>query len=189
MPKIQWPPWQLLLSTSCNWNHWSIYRWSKPTALFWDAWLRNLLICQVILGRNRFRECGSLGHLSFWDPMPHDRCDLFIHLSENHRTESMPLLLMCSLVPPQKSIFCSADFGSTTVSYLQQTLKPFLHSSQEQIAMRFFLEFTALSCGSEVFFNNFLWWQCLKDSICFLPFQVAVLPDFKKLYSQILQKN
>ena len=38
----------------------------------------------------------------------------------------------------------------TTALDLQQKLKPFVHSSQEQIAMRSFLEFIALSCGSDV---------------------------------------
>jgi len=36
------------------------------------------------------------------------RCDLFGRLSE--KRESVPLVFV---VPPQKSIFCCADFGST----------------------------------------------------------------------------
>jgi len=40
---------------------------------------------------------------------------------------------------PQKYIFCGADFGSTIALDLQQKLKPFLHPSQKQIAMRSFL--------------------------------------------------
>jgi len=36
------------------------------------------------------------------------RCDLFVRLSE--KSDNMPLL---RAVPPQKSIFCGADFGST----------------------------------------------------------------------------
>jgi len=43
-----------------------------------------------------------------------------------------------SALPPLKYIFC-ADFGSTIDLDLQQKLKPFLHSSQEQIAMASFL--------------------------------------------------
>jgi len=43
-------------------------------------------------------------------------------------------------VPPQKSIFCGADFRSAIASDLQQKLKHFLHSSQQQMAMRSFLE-------------------------------------------------
>jgi len=62
------------------------------------------------------------------------RCDLFGCLSE--KRERMPLLCVA---PPQKSIFCWADFGSTFVLNVQQKLKPFLHSSQEQTALRSFL--------------------------------------------------
>ena len=62
------------------------------------------------------------------------RRDLFGHLSE--KRESMALL--CS-GPPQRSIFCGADFGSTTALDLQQKLKPFLHSSLEQLVMLSFL--------------------------------------------------
>jgi len=48
----------------------------------------------------------------------------------------MPLLCV---VPFQKFIFCDGDFGSTIALDLQQKLKPFLHSSQDRTAMRFFL--------------------------------------------------
>jgi len=48
----------------------------------------------------------------------------------------MPLLCV---VPPQRSIFCGSDFGSTSALDLQQKLKPFLHSSLGQMAMRSFL--------------------------------------------------
>jgi len=49
---------------------------------------------------------------------------------------SMPLLCVGS---PQKSTFCCADFGSAIALDLQQKLKPFLHSSKKQMALRFFL--------------------------------------------------
>jgi len=42
-------------------------------------------------------------------------------------------------MPPQKSIFYGADFGSTIAFDLQQKFKPFLHSSEQQMAMRLFL--------------------------------------------------
>jgi len=42
-------------------------------------------------------------------------------------------------VPPQKSTFFGADFSSAIASHLQQKSKPFLHSSQEQMAMQSFL--------------------------------------------------
>ena len=48
-------------------------------------------------GRDGFRECGALGHLSFGGPK---QCDLFGCLSE--KRERMPLLCVA---PPQKSIF------------------------------------------------------------------------------------
>jgi len=48
----------------------------------------------------------------------------------------MPLL---RVVPPQKYISCGANFGSTIALGLQLKLKPFLHSSQEQIAMQSFI--------------------------------------------------
>jgi len=41
--------------------------------------------------------------------------------------------LLC--VVPLKSLFCGADFGSTIALDLQQQLKPFLHFSQEQMAI------------------------------------------------------
>jgi len=41
---------------------------------------------------------------------------------------------------PSKIYLFGADFGSTVALDLQQNLKPFLHSSQDQIAMRSFLE-------------------------------------------------
>jgi len=44
----------------------------------------------------------------------------------------MPLLCVG---PPQKFIFCGADFGSTTALDLQQKLKAFLHSSLEQMTI------------------------------------------------------
>jgi len=42
--------------------------------------------------------------------------------------------------PPQKSIFCGADFGFTISLDLRQKFKPFLHSSQKQMVLRSFLE-------------------------------------------------
>jgi len=43
------------------------------------------------------------------------------------------------VMPPQKSIFCGSDFGSNFALDLQQILKPFLHSSKEQLALQSFL--------------------------------------------------
>jgi len=40
---------------------------------------------------------------------------------------------------PQNFFFCGADFGSTIALNLQQKVKPLLHSSQQQMAMRSFL--------------------------------------------------
>jgi len=45
----------------------------------------------------------------------------------------MVILDLLCVVSPQKYIFCCADFGSTTALDLQQNLKPFLHSSTEQM--------------------------------------------------------
>jgi len=59
------------------------------------------------------------------------RCDLFGRLSE--KRERMPLLCVA---PPQKSIFCCADFGSKFALNVHQKLNPFLNSSQEQTALR-----------------------------------------------------
>jgi len=42
---------------------------------------------------------------------------------------------------PQKYIFCSANFGSTIAIVPQQKLKPFLYSSQEQMATQSLLGF------------------------------------------------
>jgi len=41
-------------------------------------------------------------------------------------------------MPLQKYIFCGADFGSTIALDLQQKLKLYLHSCQEQMAMQSF---------------------------------------------------
>ena len=57
---------------------------------------------------------------------------------------------------PQTSIFCCTDFGSALVLDVQQKLKPFLHSTKEQMAL-LSLEFIALSCSSEVLFVKFPW--------------------------------
>jgi len=85
----------------------------------------------MIPARDGFRERGALGHLSFGAP---SRCDLFGRLSE--KRESMTLLC---IAPPQKYIFCCGNFGSTFALNVQQKLKPFQHSSQEQTALRSFL--------------------------------------------------
>jgi len=87
-----------------------------------------IISSSITVVRDGFRECGALGNLSFGAP---SRCDLFGRLFE--KREHMPLLCV---VPPQKCIFCCADFGSTFALNVQQKLKPFLHSSQEQSALR-----------------------------------------------------
>jgi len=43
------------------------------------------------------------------------------------------------LLPPQNFILCGAYFGSTIALNLQQKLERLLHSSQQQMSMRFFL--------------------------------------------------
>jgi len=55
----------------------------------------------------------------------------------------------------QTSIFCCANFGSTFALDVQQKLKPFLHSTKEQMALLSFLGILALSCSSEVLFVTF----------------------------------
>jgi len=84
----------------------------------------------LLIYRDAFRERGALGRLSFWGPMQVLSVWLFVW-----KRESMPVLCV---VPPQQSIFCGADFGSTIAVDLQQKLKTFLHS-YEQIAIRSFL--------------------------------------------------
>jgi len=61
----------------------------------------------------------------------------------------MPLLCVVSL---RNSIFYGTDFGSAIALDLQQKLKRSLHSSQEQMPMRFFLGI----CSSFVYFRNSL---------------------------------
>ena len=48
------------------------------------------------------------------------------------------MLLLC-VVPSQNFIFCCADFGSAIALDLHQKLKPFPHSSKEQMVLRSFL--------------------------------------------------
>jgi len=61
------------------------------------------------------------------------------------------MTLLC-VVPFQKYSFCGGDFGSTTALDLQEKLKPFLYSSQDQIAMRLFLGIHS----SFMYFRNYL---------------------------------
>jgi len=68
----------------------------------------------------------------------------------SEKRERMPLLCV---VPAQKSIFCGTGFGSTIALDLQDKSKTFLHSSEEQMAMRSVFEFIALLCNSEVKFR------------------------------------
>jgi len=74
---------------------------------------------------------GALCHFIF---SAQRRCDLYGRLSE--KLESLPLL--CG-VAPQHFFFCCTDFGCTIAFDLQEKLKPFLHFSQEQMEMQFFL--------------------------------------------------
>jgi len=74
---------------------------------------------------------------------------------------------------PQKSVFCGASNSTIACLDLQQKLKPFLHSSQEQMEMRIVLEFIALFCSSEVLFVKFPWflffqfWKTAKWNLAF----------------------
>jgi len=52
----------------------------------------------------------------------------------SEKRENVPLLCV---VPPQKSIFCGSDFGSTIALDLKQKLKPLLHS-KKQMALQSF---------------------------------------------------
>jgi len=112
-----------------------------------------------VVFREGFRKRGALGFLFFGVPSWHD---LFGRLSE--KRESMPFVCV---VPPQKSIFCCADYGSTIAVDLQQTLKPFLHSSKKQRHCDLFLEFIALSCSSEVLFGKFPWFLAFSVGLFF----------------------
>ena len=62
------------------------------------------------------------------------------------------------VVPPQKSIFRCADFGSAMALDLQQKLKAFLHSSKKQMALQSFLgihSFRVVQKFSSLNFRNF----------------------------------
>jgi len=76
------------------------------------------------------------------------RCGVFGHLSE--KRESMPLLCV---VPPQKSVFCCADFGSTIALGFQQ--KPSYILLKNKWYSDLFLELIALSSNSEVLFVKY----------------------------------
>jgi len=79
-------------------------------------------------------DLGSAGPQAILVLVAPSRCDLFGRLFENR--ESMPRLCVVS---PKKSIFCCTDIGFTCALDIQQKLKPFLHSSKEQMALRSFL--------------------------------------------------
>jgi len=92
---------------------------------------RRQFLIYSVLPRDGCRERRALGHLSFGGP---SRCDLFGRLSE--KRERMPHLCVAT---PQKYIFFCDNFGFTFALNVQQKLKPFLHSAQEQTALRSFL--------------------------------------------------
>ena len=48
MPKISWPPKQLPLTTSGNWDHWCVRQVHCP--IFWVVLQRNLLMCLATPG-------------------------------------------------------------------------------------------------------------------------------------------
>jgi len=81
--------------------------------------------------RDGFKESGTPGRLSFWSPTQVWPIWPFV-LS----VKVCPCYVRCLL---KKSIFCCADFGSAIALDLQQKLKPFLHFSKEQMALRSFL--------------------------------------------------
>jgi len=120
----------------------------------------------ALLCRDGFRERGALDHLSFWGPAQVWPISPFVWKAWTYAP------LACSA--PSKYIFCGADFGSTIALDLQQKLKPFLHSSKEQMALGFFLEFIALSCSSEVLFVKFP---------RFLAFLVGLFLGYKDFYA------
>ena len=73
----------------------------------------------------------ALGHRSFGGPK-----QVWPVSPLSEKRESMPLLCV---VPPQKSSFCCAGFGSAIAFDVQQKVQPFLLSSKEQMALRSFL--------------------------------------------------
>jgi len=81
--------------------------------------------------RDGFREHGSLDHLSFWGPTQVWPIWPFVWKAWKYAP------LVCSAL--SKSIFCGVDFRSTIALDLQQKLKPFPHSSKEQMALGSFL--------------------------------------------------
>jgi len=78
-----------------------------------------------------FEERWALGHLSFWGPTQVWPIWPFVW-------KAWKYALLC-VVPPQKSIFCCAGFGSTIAFDLQQKFNFFLHSSKKQMALQSFL--------------------------------------------------
>jgi len=59
------------------------------------------------------------------------------------------------VVPHQNFSFCDVDCGSTIALDLQQKLNRFLHSSQQQIAIRFLLGIYSFFRGVEKFSVKF----------------------------------
>ena len=97
--------------------------------------------------RDGFRERWALGHLSFWGLTQVWPIWPFVWKAWKYAP------LMCSVPSKIYLLLCRLWFHN----YLRSSteIKPFLHSSKEQTALRFFLEFIARSCSSEVLFVQF----------------------------------
>jgi len=103
-----------------------ILRW-----LWLDSWFDKYdSATSQATGRDGFREGWALGHLSFGGPKQVWPIWPFVWKAWKYTP------LMCA---PQTSIVCCADFGSTLALGVQQKLKPFLHTTKEQMALLSFL--------------------------------------------------
>ena len=114
MPKISWPPEQLPLSTSCNWDHWCVWQVHCPilsglTKKLVDAsgdprerqWLHQCLSLAMVRGN----AASILACVQVWSYVT---CSFSscIWCTDLHHCPPLPPISMCSSCLPNPRSFC-----------------------------------------------------------------------------------
>jgi len=127
MPKISWPPKQLLLTTSGNWDHWCVWQvhcpffeWSyeKLVDVFGDPkecqWLHQRLYLTVVRGN----AASILACVRVWSNFTCSFSSSCFKRTDHHHCLPLAPVSMCSYCLPNPRSFCKIHFPSVVQCYL-----------------------------------------------------------------------
>ena len=135
MPKISWPPKQLPLTTSGNWDHWCVWQVHYPFSeqsceetcrCVWRPQGMPVAPAASVPGCGQGKCCQHIDLFASWSNFTCSFSSSCFERTDHHHCLPLTPISMCSYCLPNPRSFCKIHFPSVVQYYLVHWLNIFL---------------------------------------------------------------